>query len=367
MNKKTFLLFGVLLSLCLIDCTNLIIEVRSQSFQPYKFIVIGDIRNDEDDNTGLIQLSSLLTQVMSVHEIDFILHSGDIVQKGGIKSQYDTYYWPLMTDITTQVPIYYAVGNHEYESFSGLDKTLQAYLENVENPGNEIYYSFNSPQKDTHFIVLNTEYVVGDYGKDSVKQQAQREWLEADFASNTIDRIIVMTHRPFWGLNPSPDRIEPVEELRDLWHPLFLEQGVEAVFSGHAHLFYETLRNGVRYTTSGGGTSDAQDYPLEKMIQTTKIQETWQEDDVAFVDFHLCLVEVSETGYDVDVTVTNGSTVHEYFIPPVLEVSGTYTTREKTASPIASTIVEETTAKSTNFSLITLIAIGVILLWKKQR
>ncbi len=367
MSRKSVVLFVLLLSISIFESMNPVFTTKSQSFQPYKFVVLGDTRNDETDNTGLITLSSLLNQVINENEIVFILHSGDIVQEGGEQSQYDAYYWPLMTNFSNQVPIYYAVGNHEYYSFSGYDKSLEVYLNNVQNPGNEIYYSFNSPQNDTHFIVLNTDYVVGDIDENSEKRKEQQEWLENDFATNTIDRIIVMTHRPFWGLNPSSDRIEPTEELRDLWHPLFLEQGVLAVFNGHAHLFYESLRNGLRYTTSGGGTIDAADYDLEKMIQTSKIQETWQEDDVAFVDFHLLLVEVTESGYDIDVIVTNGSTVHEYFIPSVLEISGTYTTREQTTVPTTPSQIVETTALSTSTSLIAMMSIGLLILRKKRK
>lgn len=134
MNRKFILLFGLLLSIGIFECLNPIIIIKSQSIQPYKFIVLGDTRNDEEDNSGLIILSTLLNQVINEHEIEFILHSGDLVQYGGEQRQYDTYYWPLMSNISNQVPIYYAVGNHEYDSFSGYGKSLQVYLDNVENP-----------------------------------------------------------------------------------------------------------------------------------------------------------------------------------------------------------------------------------------
>jgi len=79
-----------------------------------------------------------------------------------------------MENIT--VPVYYTVGNHEYESESSSDDVeLATFRSNVDNPGNEVYYSFNSPQNDTHFIVLNTEYY-WSHDLNTTRQQERSNW-----------------------------------------------------------------------------------------------------------------------------------------------------------------------------------------------
>ena len=82
---------------------------------------------------------------MADNEIEFILHSGDIVDNGGQQNEYDTDYWPNMRTIANEVPIYYAIGNHEYNRISGGDDpTLAVYRANVGYPSDLSFYSFNS-------------------------------------------------------------------------------------------------------------------------------------------------------------------------------------------------------------------------------
>ncbi|MHA2253907.1 MAG: metallophosphoesterase [Candidatus Kariarchaeaceae archaeon] len=341
------------------------------NFTPYKFIALGDTRPAETDNSGLIDLIDIIDDVKKTNEIDFILHNGDMVGNGGDQIDWDTYYWPYMNSIEDQIPVYYAVGNHEYETAGAYDTSLETYLANVNNPGNEIYYSFNSPQNDTHFIVLNTEYVICDsewaYDDNCTKRHEQQLWLEQDLAENSIDRIIVMTHRPFWGLNPADDRIKTIEQIRATWHDLFITEGVDAVFSGHAHLFYHTIRNGTHYTTTGGGTASNEFNP--EIINHPKIQETWQEEDYVFgKQIHLCLVEVTKEGFDVDVIVSNGSVVYEYSIPAVLDIEETTSSTTISHSTSTTTTISASTPVELPFSIIALlITVKILYTLRKKK
>src|SRR5262249_61791186 len=42
-------------------------------------------------------------------------------------------------------------------------------------------------------------------------------------------------------------------ELREMWTPIFERYGVDAVFSGHDHVYERSEKNGIRYFVSGGG------------------------------------------------------------------------------------------------------------------
>ncbi len=274
-------------------------------FKPYKFIAFGDTRKKGDDNSGLELCVKLIEELMKEHTIDFILHTGDLVEEGGDQNEYDTYFWPVISNLSQAVQIYYAVGNHEYNRPGEFDVDLVTFKANVNNPGNEVYYSFDSPQNDTHFIVLNTDYWFND--KNPTRQAEQQAWLEADIEANYIERIVVMHHRPFWGVNP--DRVtSEYEFLRPIWHDFFVESGVDLVFNGHDHHFYHTVRNGTHYTVTGGGTAAL----YTPQPNNPKIQKTWQADDFTFKDNHVCLVEVTEAGFEIDVIIANGTTVYEY-------------------------------------------------------
>lgn len=50
------------------------------------------------------------------------------------------------------------------------------------------------------------------------------------------------------------------EGLQSLWHPVFVELGVDLVFSGHAHNYERIERDGVTYLVVGGGGANL--YPL---------------------------------------------------------------------------------------------------------
>lgn len=317
----------------------------------YKFIVFGDTRRHGDDNSGLELVSNLIEDLMQEHEIEFIIHTGDLVYYGGDQSEYDTYYWPVFSSIEDAVDVYYVVGNHEYSRSGGSpDYDLTTYLANVENPGNEIYYSFNSPQNDTHFIVLNSDYYFND--NNVTRQEEQQAWLENDLVSNTLDRIIVMFHRPYWGANPARAGTE-YELLRPVWHEFLVEHDVDLVFNGHDHYFYHTVRNNTDYTVTGGGTV-AFCVPIPT---SPYIQEIWQEDDFAFAGLHVCLVEATEAGFNVDVIMTNKTTVYEYSVsepapeiyPPWIESPNTVVMAENSSGNIVSWVL--TDANPGNYSI----------------
>jgi predicted phosphodiesterase len=320
--------------------------VDPSNFENYKFIFLGDTRPEEGDNTGWETLSSMINTLKLDHQIEFILHSGDVVWDGSVQAEWDTYWWPNAGPIAAEIPFYYAVGNHEYDYGAQVAKNLDTFKANVDNPGNEIYYSFNTAQNDTHIIVLNTYHFLDtEYNnfQNLTAAAEQQAWLEQDLATNNISRIIAVTHTPFWNLNPSSDRYGAVEEVRNTYDALFVEHGVDLVISGHAHNFYNTYRNGTYYTTSGGGTAD-----FSSILIAGPVEDTVLPEDVMFTgDYHLCLVETTVDGYDVSVITPNMSYVYNYSVSALLDgVSTTELTSMPTTTTTSSSEVMVTTTTS---------------------
>jgi hypothetical protein len=283
-----------------------------ETFVPYKFIKITDTQQSStDDNSGPEALYSLLATTVQEQEIEFILHSGDVVEFGSEQDDYDTYYWPYMSSVNESVPIFYAAGNHDYKGYGSEndEKDLNTWRANTNNPGNGIYYSFNTPQNDTHFIVLNSEYYFED--QNTTRQEAQLNWLTSDLSSNTLERIVVMFHRGMYGANPGYAWAHPT--IRNVWEDLFIEYGVDAVLVGHDHCFYHGNRYGIDHITSGvGATTLIRPIPWHPSLD-------WQENDKFGEGNHISIFEATETGFNVDLLYTNGTTFNFSIIVPIVD------------------------------------------------
>ena len=284
----------------------------TEEFIPYKFIKITDTQQSSTgDNSGPEALYTLLAEILQEQDIDFILHGGDLVEYGAEQDDYDTYFWPYMSTINDSAPIYYAAGNHDYKAYSSEndEKDLDTWRANVNNPGNEFYFSFNSEQNDTHFIVLNSEYYFED--QNTTRQEAQLNWLISDLSSNTLERIVVMFHRGMYGANPGYAWAHPT--IRDVWEDLFIEHGVDVVLVGHDHCFYHGNRYGIDHITSGvGATTLIRPIPWHPSLD-------WQEDDKFGEGNHISIFEATEAGFNIELIYTNGTTFNFSIIAPIVD------------------------------------------------
>jgi 3',5'-cyclic AMP phosphodiesterase CpdA len=178
----------------------------------------------------------------------------------------------------------------------------------IDEPGEtELWYSFD--YGGLHFCFLNTEYYWYDAGGGSMRfscNATQLNWLYEDLSKTQLDDFIVVSfHRPAWSiLLDRPDRWEEAESVRMNFHDLFVQYGVDLVFSGHDHYYYQTVRNEIYYFTTGGGGA-----PLHQADLGAPI---WQEGDMTFSEHHFCNVEVQSTYLQI-VAVGPDNTVYDVF------------------------------------------------------
>ncbi|MFX1286496.1 MAG: metallophosphoesterase, partial [Promethearchaeota archaeon] len=281
------------------------VKGKTSAFTPYQFVTYGDTQVDYADNSGHITVANLINQT----DAEFCIHTGDMVNWGGDQSDWNKYYHPVVSQYIT-IPIYYSIGNHEYytDEYYVYDDDLSTTLTNVNFPNNMTYYSFDSPQNDTHFIALNSELYF--FPGHILEAKAQDAWLEVELAANINRRLVVFFHRPLWSIWT---RWEEYAYLRSKWHALFVKYGVDLVVNGHDHLFYTTVRDGINYIVSGAGTSALRDPDLS--IYTLKPE------DYFFKDNHICLIEATESGFKIDVIVSNGTIIYSFSVDAPLEDS----------------------------------------------
>ena len=282
------------------------VEAQSGDFN---FVAYGDTRSHELPAAVSPVHDGLVVMYLGENP-EFVLHTGDMVMAGGIWDQWVEFNDSIQGIWAAGIPFYGVVGNHEkytgtwyvYDDGFNNYTTFFDFGDVVDVPGEtELQYAFT--YEGVHFVFLNTE----DYFDDTFggTQQfncssGQMNWLSSYLVTVDLEEFLVVTfHRTAWSiLFNQPDRWEEAQTIRDDFHNLFVQYGVDLVLMGHDHYYYRTLRDGIYYVTTGGGGG-----PLAEIDVTAPI---WQPGDVAASEYHYCNIKVNST----DVTVTAYTSDH---------------------------------------------------------
>jgi predicted phosphodiesterase len=196
---------------------------------PVRFAILGD-------RTGGHQpgIHGAIVQEIQRLRPDFVITVGDMIEgyvddEAEIRRQWKEYK-ELVETLT--MPLYYVSGNHDIweERFAELYTVLS---------GAEPYYSFDVG--DVHLLVLST----GPYDYVEDVPDDQIAWLVDDLeASRGADHTLVFFHKPYWI-----ETVAAGEE--DKLHDIFVQYGVDAVFTGHYHVYFSGSYDGIMYTTIG--------------------------------------------------------------------------------------------------------------------
>lgn len=183
---------------------------------------------------------------------DLVLHTGDVVFPRGALCQYGLRYFGPYEDLIGNVPVAPAVGEIDLKASNGKAFRESFELTGAADPSNPLYHSFD--YGPVHFVVLDSEL----YAKHRQAEiDAQREWLKHDLQTTTLPWTIVVIHQPLY----SSTKGAADETVRNDLGPIFAENGVDLVLSGHARN-YERFQpdGGATYVVSGGGGADLQGF-----------------------------------------------------------------------------------------------------------
>ena len=149
---------------------------------------------------------------------------GDVVYNRGRSVDYDRYLMRPWQDVLSTIPVWPALGNHDWKSPPAKNWEREWYL-----PNNEHYYSFD--YANAHFIALDSQ------AGEMYDREQQVAWLERDLAAHAnADWIFVYFHHPVITCTYKGN----TQALIDYCLPLFDRYKVDVVFAGHAHT-YERL------------------------------------------------------------------------------------------------------------------------------
>lgn len=220
--------------------------------EPLRIGVIGDSGFGEESTLAL-------AEQMATHDLDFVLHTGDVVylmnnHPGPFEAYAEKYYKP-MAPLLHKMPIYPVVGNHDIERatlWEGKPFYYYAFPPFVaptfspsDINGQNQWYAVAYGR--LQFLMLDTQTLFGENG-----QAEQTTWLEERLADERFDFTIPVLHVPPYSSGPHALEGPVVEQV---WGHLFEAAEIPVVFSGHEH-FYERLEvDRITYLISGGGSS----------------------------------------------------------------------------------------------------------------
>ncbi len=231
-------------------------EAASAGVTRFSFIAYGDTRGRQDGTALQYEHSTvvdaMIAQIKRLQATDapvkFVLQSGDAVVAGQNAAQWNVSFIPIIERLMQQanVPYFFAVGNHDVGTSTthdaaarqaGLKNTLDAIVNLIPRDGSPRrlsgYPTYSFGYGNAFFIAIDTN-LIGD--------EVQFNWVKAQLAG--LDRarfkhVFVFCHHNVFSSGPhGGGTLEATTtELRNRYMPLFREYHVNALFTGHEHLF----------------------------------------------------------------------------------------------------------------------------------
>ena len=231
----------------------------------YRLVILSDRTGGHQDGIypSIIREINLLQPDIIVTVGDQIEGYGD--DMGAMTAEWDT----LLTMLDElDAPVYLTPGNHDIWS----DDSEELYRQRT---GFDPYYSFD--YEGTHFIILDTSRAES---WDQVEDE-QLAWLASDLdATVPEDQVFVIYHKPLWLMTIGSGGSDPV-------HELFVEHGVDGVFTGHFHHFFSGTYDGIPYASIGSSGGSMYRNETEPVARGEF--------------FQFCWLTVNEDGFDLAV------------------------------------------------------------------
>jgi predicted MPP superfamily phosphohydrolase len=199
-----------------------------------RFAVIGDWGTGDDDGYGVAR------QMFRSHSqtpLDFVIAAGDNIYPDGSGRRFQkNFEQPFAQLLSQRVGFYAVLGNHDIRD--GRQDQRQYPLFNMAGRN---YYTLKQGNGLVEFFMLDST----DF------DTAQTGWLEQALKTSTARWKVAIFHHPIYS---SGDKHGSDLKLRKKIEPLLTKYKVNAVFSGHDHIYERTKpQQGIQYFVTGAG------------------------------------------------------------------------------------------------------------------
>lgn len=268
----------------------------------FDFTVIGD------SGTGSKAQRAVAAQMLAL-DPDFILHTGDVIYPKGAADGYDPFFFRPYGDLLDHVSVFPSLGNHDYATASG-QPYLDAFYLPESSTGGERYYSFD--WGNAHFVAL-------DSNQPYTATSAQYNWLVSDLSVSTALWKFVFFHHSMYSSGLHGWFEDYDSRMREALMPVFVQHGVDVVFSGHDHDYERSIPiNGIVYIVSGGGGAGV--YPIVgKSWFTAYAASVYHTVQVRFRDCILSLRAVDSNGTVFDYTGVPKNCPYHSYLPTIVK------------------------------------------------
>jgi predicted phosphodiesterase len=249
-----------------------------------KFAVIGDSGRGTPPQH---EVAAQMTRFRDSFSFVFVVMLGDNIYEGpatadDYRRKFEEPYRALLD---AGVKFYAVLGNHD-------DPRQVDYA--PFNMNGERYYSFAPPVDLVTKIASRVEFFAVD---SSNLDRQQLQWLDERLGASTAEWKIVLLHHPLYtsGRYRNASRAH-----RWALEPLLVKHGVDAVFSGHEHIYQRSeLQNGIQYFVSGAAGS----LRLGDGVAAPYIARSYD------TDYHFMLIEIDGDDLHFQAISRTGETI----------------------------------------------------------
>ena len=205
-----------------------------------KFWIVGDSGTGGKEQK---EVHEGMKKFVGEERLDGFIHVGDMAYGSGTDREFSEKFFPVYETTLRNTVCWPSMGNHEGKSSQG-ESAAGPYYDAYVLPasaeagglasGTETYYSFD--YGNIHFICLNS------HDLDRSPTAAMAQWLKADLEKTKADWLVAFFHHPPYtkGSHDS-DKEEQLIEMRENIMPILESGGVDAVFTGHSHIYERSM------------------------------------------------------------------------------------------------------------------------------
>lgn len=197
--------------------------------ESFRFAVFGDTRTGH-------QVHRAVVEAVAREKIEFYVHTGDMVDRGGIQSQWDLFF-QIERPLMVKTPVVPAIGNHDM----GARHYFRHYFMHQRWTRGRRYFSHDWG---------NLRIVVIDGGIECRDGCEQYVFAERALAKGAAEgkMMAMMLHFPPYSSGKHGSHMGVQKSISELAR----RYGVEVVIAGHDHNYERTkLIDGVTYIVSG--------------------------------------------------------------------------------------------------------------------
>lgn len=249
-----------------------------------KFAVIGDSGRGTPEQHAV---ADQMVRVRDTFKYEFVLMVGDNIYEGPATAEdYRLKFEEPYRDLLDAgVRFFASLGNHD-------DPRQVDYA--PFNMDGERYYSFAPPEDPLTRLRTRVEF----FALDSTNlDTAQVGWLDERLAASRARWKIVFLHHPLY----TSGRYRNTSRAHRLaLEPVFRRHDVNAVFSGHEHIYQRSdLQHGIQYFVSGGAGS----LRPGDGVAAPFVARSYSE------DYHFMVVEIEDDALHFQAIARSGDTI----------------------------------------------------------